>query len=137
VATTDLANVMDVLLGNVFRHTDERVAFSVALTVEQGTVFVLVEDAGPGIADPEAALRRGHGAGGSGSTGLGLDIVRRVAEGAGGGVHIGRSMLGGAAVHVWFPTDRLAGQPTGMLRRRSGRHRQPVDAVTERIRAVR
>lgn len=137
VAATDLANVMDVLLGNVFRHTDEQVAFSVGLTVEQGTVFVLVEDAGPGIPDPEAALRRGHGAGGSGSTGLGLDIVRRVAEGAGGGVHIGRSMLGGAAVHVWFPTDRLAGQPVGMIRRRAGRHRQPVDAITERIRAIR
>lgn len=141
VAATDLANVMDVLLGNVFRHTDERIAFSVSLTVEQRTVFVLVEDAGPGIADPEAALRRGHGAGGSGSTGLGLDIVRRIAEGAGGGVHIGRSALGGAAVHVWFPTDRIddqgSGQAGSMVRRRSGRHRQSVEAITERIRAVR
>ncbi len=137
VAATDLANVTDVLLGNVFRHTDERVGFSVSLTVEQGTVFVLVEDAGPGIADPEAALRRGQGAGGSGSTGLGLDIVRKVAEGAGGGVHIGRSALGGAAVHVWFPTDRLAPSATPTLRRRAGRHRQPIDAITERMRVVR
>jgi signal transduction histidine kinase len=129
VAATDLANVMDVLLGNVFRHTDERVTFSVALTVDRGSVFVIVEDAGRGIADPEAALRRGHGAGGRGSTGLGLDIVRRVAASAGGGVHIGRSTLGGTRVHVWFPADARV-----PLRRRPGRHRPTMDAITERIR---
>ena len=37
-----------------------------------------VDDAGPGIADPAAAVRRGVS--GAGSTGLGLDIVHRVAE---------------------------------------------------------
>jgi signal transduction histidine kinase len=132
VAATDLAGVMDVLLGNVFRHTDERVGFSVALMPDQSSVFVVVEDAGPGIADPEAALRRGHGAGGRGSTGLGLDIVRRVAESAGGGVHIGRSRLGGAQVQVWLP--RFAAEPGTTTRRRPTRHRQPMDAVTERIR---
>lgn len=129
ISATDLGGVMDVLLGNVFRHTDEQVAFAVALTVDRGCVFVIVEDAGHGIADPETALRRGHGAGGRGSTGLGLDIVRRVAESTGGGVHIGRSALGGARVHVWFPAD--AHTP---VRRRPGRHRQTVDAITERIR---
>lgn len=129
VAATDLAGVMDVLLGNVFRHTDERVLFTVALFLDRGCVFVVVEDAGPGIADPEAALRRGHGAGGRGSTGLGLDIVRRVAESAGGGVHIGRSRLGGAAVHVWFATDARI-----PARRRPGRHRDTTEAITERIR---
>ncbi|HEX5403877.1 MAG TPA: HAMP domain-containing sensor histidine kinase, partial [Pseudonocardiaceae bacterium] len=132
VAATDLAGVMDVLLGNVFRHTDEQVGFGVALLTDQGSVFVVVEDAGPGIADPEAALRRGHGAGGRGSTGLGLDIVRRVAEGAGGGVHIGRSRLGGAQVQVWLPW--FTAEPRTAPRRRPGRHRQPMDAVTERIR---
>jgi signal transduction histidine kinase len=118
-----------VLLGNVFRHTDEQVGFRVTLAVDRGCVFVAVEDAGHDIADPEAALRRGHGAGGRGSTRLGLDIVRRVAESAGGGVHIGRSTLGGARVHVWFPADARV-----PVRRRPGRHRQTVDAITERIR---
>jgi signal transduction histidine kinase len=120
-----------VLLGNVVRHTDEQVGFRVTLAVDRGCVFVfvVVEDAGHGIADPEAALRRGHGAGGRGSTGLGLDIVRRVAESAGGDVHIGRSTLGGARVHVWFPADARV-----PVRRRPGRHRQTVDAITERIR---
>jgi signal transduction histidine kinase len=133
VAATDLAGVMDVLLGNVFRHTDEQVGFSVALWTDQGAVFVVVDDAGPGIPDPEAALRRGHGAGGSGSTGLGLDIVRRVTESAGGGVHIGRSPLGGAQVHVWFPADHTADDTRATARRRQTRHRHS-DAVTDRIR---
>jgi signal transduction histidine kinase len=132
VAATELASVMDVLLGNVFRHTDEQVGFSVGLATDRGAVFVVVEDAGPGIADPTAALRRGHGAGGRGSTGLGLDIVRRIAENAGGGVHIGRSKLGGTQVHVWFPA--FPAQERTQLRRRPGRHRQDTpDAVTERI----
>jgi signal transduction histidine kinase len=121
VAATELAGVMDVLLGNVFRHTEERVRFSVTLLTERGSVFIIVADGGAGIADPEAALRRGHGAGGRGSTGLGLDIVRRVAESAGGGVHIGRSRLGGAQVSVWFPVEQAAPPP-----RRPARSRHPV-----------
>ncbi|HEX3589795.1 MAG TPA: HAMP domain-containing sensor histidine kinase [Pseudonocardiaceae bacterium] len=121
VAPTELAGVMDVLLGNVFRHTEERVRFSVTLLTERGSVFIIVADGGAGIADPEAALRRGHGAGGRGSTGLGLDIVRRVAESAGGGVHIGRSRLGGAQVSVWFPAEQAAPPP-----RRPARSRHPV-----------
>ncbi len=127
VAAGDLSGVMDVLLGNVFRHTPEAVAFAVGLGSDQGSVFVVVEDAGPGIADPAAALERGRGAGVRGSTGLGLDIVRRLAESTGGGVHIGRSGLGGAQVRVWFPAD--PGEP---VRKRPGR-RPPADAVTERI----
>jgi signal transduction histidine kinase len=116
---------MDVLLGNVFRHTEEPVGFSVALWADDGAVFVVVEDAGPGIADPAAALQRGHGAGGSGSTGLGLDIVRRVAEGADGGIHIGRSRMGGTLVHVWFPKEPSEATERLTIRRRAGRHRQP------------
>ena len=41
-----------------------------------------MSDAGPGIADPDRALRRG--ASDQGSTGLGLDIARRVAQSTGG-----------------------------------------------------
>ncbi|HEX3791655.1 MAG TPA: HAMP domain-containing sensor histidine kinase [Pseudonocardiaceae bacterium] len=139
LTASDLASVMDVLLGNVFRHTEESVGFSVALWTDRSTAYVFVEDAGPGIPDPEAALRRGHGAGGSGSTGLGLDIVRRVAEGSGGGVHIGPSPMGGVRVHVWFPatptsvTDPDA--PTFRWRR-PGRHRRPVELPGGGARAI-
>lgn len=112
VARTELATALDALLGNVFRHTPEGTGFSVDLhnggTVTN-SVIVLVSDAGPGIGDPAAALRRGHGDGGPGSTGLGLDIVRRVAESTGGDVRVGSSVLGGTEVRMWLALDRTDG----------------------------
>ncbi|MCO5968853.1 sensor histidine kinase [Actinoallomurus soli] len=99
----ELSAVLDSLLGNVFRHTAEGTAFAVTLHAGAGLVGILVADAGPGIADPEAALRRGSS--GGGSTGLGLDIARRMAETVGGDVRIDRSpALGGAQVQIWLPT---------------------------------
>ncbi|MCF2528049.1 sensor histidine kinase [Yinghuangia soli] len=106
VPRAELAAAVDAMLGNVFRHTAEGTPFAVTLHVggpgAGDTVILLVADGGPGIADPEAALRRGHGQGGEGSTGLGLDIVRRVAESTGGEVRVERSVLGGAQVSVRF-----------------------------------
>ncbi|MFE7317144.1 ATP-binding protein [Streptomyces sp. NPDC057555] len=105
VARPDLAAALDAMLGNVFRHTPEGTAFAVDVHNADDAVIVLVSDAGGGIADPAAALRRGHGGGGAGSTGLGLDIVRRLAESTGGDVRIGRSVLGGTEVRVWLSLD--------------------------------
>ncbi|MEV7910442.1 sensor histidine kinase [Streptomyces griseus] len=107
VARPELAAALDALLGNVFRHTPEGTAFAVDVHHSGDAVIVLVSDAGPGIDDPKAALARGasgrDGAGGSvGSTGLGLDIVRRVAESTGGDLRIGRSVLGGTEVRIWI-----------------------------------
>jgi signal transduction histidine kinase len=62
---------------------------------------VMVDDAGPGIDDPEAVLARGHSEGSS--TGLGLDIARRAAEAAGGEIAVDRSPLGGARITLAFP----------------------------------
>jgi signal transduction histidine kinase len=67
---------------------------------------LVVEDVGPGIDAPEAAL--GRGATRAGSTGLGLDIARQAAEAAGGRIEVGRSALGGARVAVVVP---LVGAP--------------------------
>ncbi|UUU33702.1 HAMP domain-containing histidine kinase [Streptomyces sp. CA-210063] len=100
VARADLAAALDALLGNVFRHTAEGTAFAVDVHNGEDAVIVLVSDAGPGIADPEAAMARGRGSGSDGSTGLGLDIVRRLAESTGGDVRIGSSVLGGAEVRI-------------------------------------
>ncbi|MEU6043826.1 sensor histidine kinase [Streptomyces griseus] len=107
VARPELAAALDALLGNVFRHTPEGTAFAVDVHHSGDAVIVLVSDAGPGIPDPKAALARGasgrDGSGGSiGSTGLGLDIVRRVAESTGGDLRIGRSVLGGTEVRIWI-----------------------------------
>ncbi|MBW5425661.1 HAMP domain-containing protein, partial [Streptomyces sp. BG9H] len=102
VVRAELVAALDALLGNVFRHTGEGTAFSVDVHSGEDAVIVLVSDAGPGIADPEAALARGAGSGADGSTGLGLDIVRRLAESTGGDVRVGRSVLGGTEVRLWI-----------------------------------
>ncbi|MFF1299434.1 MULTISPECIES: ATP-binding protein [unclassified Streptomyces] len=126
VARADLAAALDALLGNVFRHTPEGTAFAVDVHNGEDAVIVLVSDAGPGIRDPEAAMARGRGSGSAGSTGLGLDIVRRLAEETGGDVRIGASVLGGTEVRIWIqPAGRERtpgrGHRGGVRRRRRGR----------------
>lgn len=89
---SDLIAAVDALLGNVFEHTPQGSPFAIHI----GEDALVVEDGGEGIGDPALALRRG--ASGSGSTGVGLDIVRRVSESCGGAVSIDRSQLGGARI---------------------------------------
>ncbi|MFE9019063.1 sensor histidine kinase [Streptomyces sp. NPDC007808] len=123
VARADLAAGLDALLGNVFRHTPEGTAFAVDVHNGEDAVIVLVSDAGPGIADPEAAMARGRGSGSDGSTGLGLDIVRRLAESTGGDVRIGSSVLGGTEVRIWIQLDGRA--PVRKGHRGAVRRRRP------------
>ncbi|MEU4558135.1 HAMP domain-containing sensor histidine kinase [Actinoplanes sp. NPDC023936] len=96
VARAELAAALDAVLGNVFRYTPQGTAFEVGLSRRDGWVALRVDDAGPGIADPEQALRRGQS--NQGSTGLGLDIARRVAQATGGSVSLDRAAMGGASV---------------------------------------
>ncbi|MFD3803309.1 sensor histidine kinase [Streptomyces sp. NPDC058611] len=125
VARPELAAALDAMLGNVFRHTPEGTPFAVDVHDTPDAVIVLVSDAGPGIADPDAALRRGNDGGRDGSTGLGLDIVRRVAESTGGDVRLGRSVLGGTEIRVWIALDgRTRGGPGGPRVRRGRRKRR-------------
>lgn len=105
VARAEIAAALDALLGNVFRHTAEGTPFAVDVHNAEDAVIVLVSDAGGGITDPVAALARGNSGQRAGSTGLGLDIVRRVAESTGGDVRIGRSVLGGTEVRIWLALD--------------------------------
>ncbi|MFC1420750.1 sensor histidine kinase [Streptacidiphilus cavernicola] len=116
----DLAAVVDALVGNVFRHTAPGTGFAVRLARAAQLVLLTVEDAGPGIPDPDDALVRGASAA---STGLGLDIARRAAAATRGSVRIDRGPLGGARIVVTFG---LAASPPrgGSLNRRRGRARR-------------
>jgi signal transduction histidine kinase len=95
VAPDDLADLVDVLIDNVFAHTPERTAFAVRLDAEDGTARLVVSDDGPGPAD-RAGDRLG-------STGLGLDIARRTATGSGGDLRFGPGEDGGTTVEVTLP----------------------------------
>lgn len=101
VPAPELASVVDALLGNVFLHTPEGSAFAVRLTAGPSGAALAVADAGPGIENPELALQRGISS--AGSSGLGLDIVARVAREGGGRMLIERSSAGGAQVTVLLP----------------------------------
>jgi signal transduction histidine kinase len=95
VPADELAAAVDALLGNVFAHTPDGTAFSVALVPRAGGGALLtVADDGPGLSADLA--RRGASAGGS--TGLGLDIARRAARSSGGRMDLSSGPAGGARV---------------------------------------
>ncbi|MCX5402317.1 HAMP domain-containing sensor histidine kinase [Streptomyces sp. NBC_00102] len=121
VSRSDLAAALDALLGNVFRHTPEGTPFSVDVHGGDDAVLVLVSDAGPGVPDPAAALERGKGSGSAGSTGLGLDIARRLAESTGGDIRVGTSVLGGAEMRLRI---QRSGVGSGARSRRGARGRR-------------
>ncbi len=97
LAEADLRDLVDNLVDNVFAHTAEEVDLRLALTGDPAMVSLRVEDGGVG--DPASVLV-GRGESGGGSTGLGLDIVDRLARTAGGSLHFEQSTLGGLAAVV-------------------------------------
>ncbi|HVB44258.1 MAG TPA: HAMP domain-containing sensor histidine kinase [Streptosporangiaceae bacterium] len=113
VAQQDLAACVDILLENVFSHTPDGTAFAVRVSQRTaGGAWLVVSDNGPGFSHPDPA-RRGESS--AGSTGLGLDIARRIAENSGGTLTLGRSPHGGGAVTIGLG-------PAGAAVRQARRH---------------
>jgi signal transduction histidine kinase len=117
VSRDDLVTCADILLENVFAHTPEGAALAVRLAPRPGGAWLIVTDNGPGFGDADPTQR---GLSRAGSTGLGLDIARRIAEASGGSLVVGRSASGGGKVTVSL--GGAPGEPpeTG---RRHGRNR--------------
>ena len=91
--------MVDALIGNVFSHTVPGTAFTVSTGSTGGRPWLEVIDEGPGFTSSGLAAR---GVSGAGSTGLGLDIVRRTAESAGGSMEMNDRPGGGAVIRVWL-----------------------------------
>ena len=77
----DLCDVVDILIDNVFAHTDEQVPMAVTLSSEAAMAVLRVADGGPGF-PPLGQVQDER----VGSTGLGLDIVQRAVLAQGGSV---------------------------------------------------
>ncbi|MEQ1788723.1 MAG: ATP-binding protein, partial [Acidimicrobiales bacterium] len=114
---TQLRRALANLLDNAGRHA--RTTIRLSVHERDGRVRVLVDDDGPGIdeADRERVFERfvrldehrartGTDAGGAG---LGLSLVRRIAERHHGTARVDTAPLGGARVVLDLP----AGAPTG------------------------
>ncbi len=94
----DLASLIDVLVENVFSHTEPGTGLGVRTGVSGRGVYLEVVDDGPGI--PASVIQRGVS--GGGSTGLGLDIARRLVVSAGGTLDTDDRQGGGAIVRATF-----------------------------------
>jgi signal transduction histidine kinase len=103
LAESDLIDVVDVLVDNVFAHTPEGTAFRVDLTAENHTCVLTIADAGAGPSGSSGPPGPPGSGERTGSTGLGLDIVRRTAHAAGGEVDVRRAPEGGMLVEVRLP----------------------------------
>lgn len=95
------------LLDNALRHHRGSTAITIALRLCEGaSVDISVRDHGPGLTEQECtqALQRFWRKGGSGpGSGLGLTIARRIAESAGGSLHLAPAQPGLLA-RVQLPT---------------------------------
>ena len=121
-----LAVALDAVLDNAVRFTGDGDSIEVSVRSQGNEAALTVADSGPGIPAGQlesvfdrfervASLRdNGH------NFGLGLSIVRAIAEAHGGRVTAAPGPAGGAAVAIWLPTHSPAGEAA------PGRERDPA-----------
>lgn len=110
-----LEAAVDALFENAVRFTSDGDRIDVTVARDDMSAIITVADSGPGIPEDQRLtvlerFRRGnssptelHRGNAGGNFGLGLSIVKVVADSAGGGVVIGPSDLGGASVSIHLP----------------------------------
>jgi signal transduction histidine kinase len=105
---SDLTDVLDVLVDNVFAHTPDQAPFSVRLAgAGEGEVVLEVADQGPGLA---RVVANGSSEQRIGRSGLGLQIARRTVAAVGGHLQV-ETTDRGLRVSVRLPTVRTAAPP--------------------------
>ncbi len=96
---SDLVDLIDICIDNVFAHTAEGVAFGVTLSRSGDGAVVVIADQGPGFQE-----RVGQGPGDVvGHTGVGLEIVEKLVRGLGGTFRTSPPGQPGATVAVSLP----------------------------------
>jgi two-component system, OmpR family, sensor kinase len=119
VAATDadLAVILDNLVENALNYSPSETAVAVEWGVDEGSAWLAVLDAGPGI-DPgerervfERFFRGEASRGGAPGTGLGLSVVEALAGRWGGSVRLADRPEGGTRAEVRLPLARPA-QPS-------------------------
>jgi two-component system, OmpR family, sensor kinase len=133
---------LDAVLDNAVRFTGDGGSIELSARRDGREAAVTVADSGPGIPEDrlELVFDRFDGADprrdSAHNFGLGLSIVRAIAEAHGGRVTAGRGPAGGAAVTIWLPLHRPAAalpgdadDPAGRERAMSGQDPSPPMAT--------
>ena len=102
---------MDALLENAIRHTRDGDLIQLSVTGGDGAVRIAVSDTGSGIEAGELAhvfdrFRTGADANGTRGTGLGLALVRAVADAHGGSARVRSSPGEGSEFEISLPAPR-------------------------------
>ena len=92
----ELGDIVDICLDNVFAHTPEGVGFAVSLQANPDGVELVVRDTGQGFPVVTGEARPG-------TSGLGLQLARRLVERAGGRLELSAPGVAGAEVRVRLP----------------------------------
>jgi signal transduction histidine kinase len=99
LTAAELEAAVDTAIENVFAHTPPGTSYRVEVWPAPDTGILVVEDNGSGYPADDVLAR---GTSRAGSTGLGLDIVRRATERSGGSITLGAAPGGGARLEAAF-----------------------------------
>ncbi|MBP2413947.1 signal transduction histidine kinase [Arthrobacter stackebrandtii] len=100
------------LASNAVNHTPPGGTIALGSTYDDGTLLLWVRDTGAGIAEEDQAgifsrFHRGPNSGHSAGAGLGLSIVKSIAEGHGGSVTVASSLGAGSIFTMLLPVSLL------------------------------